>query len=202
MKAREEVIRRNREKYLKSTKKGKSAILDSVCLSTGLSRDRAARLLCGKKRSQKESITKRGRKRTYGPEVVTALKEIWAYMDFACGKRLKYGMADMLNALIRFEEIHYEDSVIQAFERISPATIDRMLKKEKESMRFRGVSATKPGTLLKKNIPLRLGTEWDDASAGLWRLTSWHIAGRPRRGNISTPSTLRTSAPVGQSLLR
>lgn len=167
MKAREEVIRRNREKYTKSTKKGKSAILDSVCLSTGLSRDRTARLLSGKKcRKNEDMNTKRGRKRTYGPEIVTALKVIWAYMDFACGKRLQYGMADMLDALIRFDEIHYEDSVIQALKRMSPATIDRMLKKEKESMRFRGVSAAKPGTLLKKNIPLRLGTEWDDASPG------------------------------------
>jgi len=167
MSARDEVIRKNRNKYLKSTKKEKGQILCSVCLSTGLSRDRAARLLSGEKHKDcKSTGKKRGRKPIYDFDVILALKEIWAYMDFACGKRLKYGMANMLDALIRFGEIHYDDSVIKKLKRISPATIDRILKKEKESMRFRGVSATKPGTLLKKNIPLRLGTEWNDAVPG------------------------------------
>ena len=33
-------------------------------------------------------------------------------------------------------------------------------------MRFRGISTTKPGTLLKKDIPIRLGTQWDDDAPG------------------------------------
>ncbi|GHU85326.1 hypothetical protein FACS1894198_3010 [Clostridia bacterium] len=44
--------------------------------------------------------------------------------------------------------------------------MDRLLKHEKEKIRFRGISTTKSGTLLKRDIPIRLGTEWDDARVG------------------------------------
>lgn len=167
MKTRNEVITRKRGKYQKATKSEKGAILDSVCLSTGLSRDRAARLLSDNKIKYKGCTKRRrGRPRIYDAEFTQALKEIWAYMDFACGKRLKYGMSDMLSALMRFGEVHYTENVIEKLNRVSPATIDRLLKKHKLSMSFHGISTTKPGTLLKRNIPLRLGTQWDDAVPG------------------------------------
>ncbi|MDX1359730.1 MAG: DDE-type integrase/transposase/recombinase [Clostridia bacterium] len=167
MRTRDEIIRRNRAKYQKSSKKEKGAILDSVCTSTGLSRDRAARLLADNKTKYRVcSKRKRGRPRIYDAEFTMALKEIWAYMDFACGKRLKYGICDMLSALTRFGEVHYNENVVEKLNRVSPATIDRLLKKHKLSISFHGISTTKPGTLLKRNIPLRLGTQWDDAVPG------------------------------------
>jgi hypothetical protein len=68
--------------------------------------------------------------------------------------------------LIRCGEISYSDDVISKLRKISPATIDRILKPERDKMTLKGRSTTKPGTLLKNNIPLRLGTEWDDAVPG------------------------------------
>ena len=50
MKARKEIIEAQISKYKKSTKKGKQEILNNICESTGLSRDRAARLLSGASR--------------------------------------------------------------------------------------------------------------------------------------------------------
>jgi hypothetical protein len=87
-------------------------------------------------------------------------------MDFACGKRLTAGMGDMLNALIKFGEIKCTEEVERKLRSISAATMDRLLVNDRERMKLRGISTTKPGTLLKKNIPLRLGTEWDDAIPG------------------------------------
>jgi hypothetical protein len=167
MKARVEVIDKHKKKYQRASKKRKSAILDSVCLSTGLSRDRAARLLSGSDTLRhKDSLKKRGRKTKYKSDVYLPLRKIWAYMDFACGKRLAAGMDDMLDALMKFGEIQCAEEVERKLRSISAATMDRLLVNDRESMRLKGISTTKPGTLLKKNIPLRLGTQWDDAIPG------------------------------------
>jgi len=109
---------------------------------------------------------KAGRKKVYDSEVYQALKKVWTYMDFACGKRLHEGIGDMLDALIRFGEISWDDEIINKLRQISASTMDRLLKKDKESLRLKGISTTKPGTLLKRNIPIRLGQQWDDAVPG------------------------------------
>jgi hypothetical protein len=168
MKARIEILNKHTAKYRKARKKEKGEILDIVCGSTGLSRDRAARLLCAhtKGKSPPKYPGKRGRKRIYDFPVIKALKEVWAYMDFACGKRLHEGIGDMLDALIRFNEVAYDEETVRKLRWMSAATMDRLLKKEKEALRRKGISTTKPGTLLKRDIPVRLGQEWEDAVPG------------------------------------
>jgi hypothetical protein len=98
MKARIEVLNKHMAKYRKASKKEKGEILDIVCGSTGLSRDRAARLLSAhtKGKSPPKPIGKRGRNRIYDFPVIKALKEAWMYMDFACGKRLHEGILIIL----------------------------------------------------------------------------------------------------------
>lgn len=168
MKARIEVLNKHMAKYRKASKTEKGGILDIVCGSTGLSRDRAARLLSAhtKGKSPPKPCGKRGRSRIYDFPVIKALKEMWMYMDFACGKRLHEGIGDMLNALIRFKEVDYDDETVRKLRQMSAATMDRLLKKEKVALRLKGISTTKPGTLLKRDIPIRLGQEWDDAIPG------------------------------------
>ena len=167
MKTRQEIINRHRVRYRKATKKQKGEILNSVCMDTGLSRDRAARLLSGEAVIKKRLESKRrGRRRQYGDDVVCALRALWPIADFICGKRLVCAMPDLLDAMGRFGEIDFGDATMKKLRRISASTIDRLLKKDRDRMRLKGRSTTKPGTLLKKQIPLRLGTEWDDAEPG------------------------------------
>jgi hypothetical protein len=168
MKARQEIIEKYARRYRKASKKGKTEILNCVCSVTGLSRDRAARVLCGEKKAGggQKPRKKAGRCRVYGADVSQALKKVWDYMDFACGKRLHEGIGDMLDALLRFGEISWGEEITGKLRRMSPSTMDRLLKKEKESMRLKGIATTKPGTLLKRDIPIRLGQQWDDAVPG------------------------------------
>jgi len=167
MKSRKEVIKRYGAKYKKSSKKEKGKILDGVCLATGLSRDRAKKLLCGRTlKTDAPSSKKRGRKIQYDDSFRAALEKVWALMDFACGRRIEAGMKDMLDALLRFGEIDFDQNTLEKLLKISSATIDRLLKPAKNHMKFKGISATKPGTLLKRDIPIRLGTQWDDAVPG------------------------------------
>jgi len=41
------------------------------------------------------------------------------------------------------------------------ATIDRLLREDKKKQQFRGISHTKPGTLLKHQIPIRTFSKLD-----------------------------------------
>src|SRR5205085_680490 len=49
---------------------------------------------------------------------------------------------------------------------ISPATADRILKTRRQSAHPRGLGTTKPGSLLKHQIPIRTFADWDDARPG------------------------------------
>ncbi len=50
--------------------------------------------------------------------------------------------------------------------RMSASTLDRRLAIERKKMALRGRSHTKPGSLLKSQIPVRTWAEWDDAVPG------------------------------------
>lgn len=167
MKSREELIKRQHPKYLKASKKEKTQLINTVCETTGLSRDRASRLLRnGISKKVSNAKGKRGPKKKYGSDVSDILTKIWYYMDNACGKRMASGMRAMLEALIRFDEITVSDEVKDKLLEMSPATIDRLLMKEKQKFILKGKSTTKPGTLLKRDIPIRTGTEWDENTPG------------------------------------
>jgi hypothetical protein len=63
-------------------------------------------------------------------------------------------------------ELLLTDEQASVLSRMSSATIDRKLAGERARMVPRGRSHTKPGTLLKSQIPIRTWAEWDDAVAG------------------------------------
>lgn len=170
-------------RYNKATKKVKSKILDEFCQITGYNRVYAARILrlmvgkvIGYTRSGgrriKYVIGKRKRKKAKRPRIYThdvflALRKIWTVFDFICGKRLAPFMKEAVKKLEKHGEIDITDSIRDKLLMISASTIDRLLKPEKDRHRLgKGRSGTKPGTLLKKQIPVRTFSDWDDARPG------------------------------------
>jgi len=173
MRTRNEVIAKQAGKYQKGTKKQKGAIATTVTEATGLSRDRARRLLAkgecpDKPRSVLGIRTEtRGRKRIYDNVVLDILIFFWYLLSCVCSKRLVAALPDLLEASERFEEIEVTPEAKEKLLNISPSTVDRLLAPErKKNVYYTGRSTTKPGSLLKQEIPIRLGTEWDDAVPG------------------------------------
>ncbi len=83
-----------------------------------------------------------------------------------CGKLLNKYIKDNLQLLVDLEEIKLaKEEKIKLFQ-ISPATIDRMLKKERKIIQLKARKGTKPGTLLKSKIPVRTQWEWDEMRPG------------------------------------
>ena len=71
-----------------------------------------------------------------------------------CSKLLK-GIIPLWLPYYSQEYTELSPEVITALHNISPATIDRLLKPARVKYKGRGRSTTKPGTLLKKHIPVK-----------------------------------------------
>ena len=170
MKTRNEIIEAHKIEYHKSTKKEKTRIITIVSEATGLSRDRTKKCLKKPLVSKIKKLIKpketRGRKATYDSTLIYQLEKLWKLADFACGKRLKQAIPNLIDALQRHGELTIDEETKQKLCDMSPATIDRLLKKSKERLSYKGISTTKPGTLLKSQIAIRSGSDWDDAVPG------------------------------------
>ncbi|MBA7567707.1 ISNCY family transposase ISKol11 [subsurface metagenome] len=170
-------------RYNKASKKAKAGILDEFTSNTGYNRNYAARILRlkvgkvigytrmgGKK--IKYVIGKRKKKKYRKPRIYTydvflALRKIWVVFDFICSKRLAPFMAEAVEKLEKHKEIDLTDEVREKLVKISPSTIDRLLRPERDKARLgKGRSGTKPGTLLKNQIPIRTFADWDDKRPG------------------------------------
>jgi len=177
-----------RDEYRRAGKKQKGQKLDEFCKLTGYNRNYASRKLRSQKTTHsynkvKKGLQKpRGRKRKYGPECLEPLIKIWAVMDLACGKRMAAGMAEVIDALMRFGELDCTPEVATKLKEMSASSIDRMLAVQRKKMCPKGRSTTKPGTLLKQDIPIRLGTEWNEDMPGYVEMDTVAHCGDSTRG--------------------
>ncbi len=71
-----------------------------------------------------------------------------------------------MRVLEQHGELHLERATKEQLLALSPATADRLLQAERERTPLRGLSTTKPGTLLTEAVPIRTGTDWEDAQVG------------------------------------
>lgn len=173
MKEKKAVIAVLREKYRKARKKLKRQILDECCRLTGYNRAYASHLLCQDKpalkrkaEAQVQSPDKKAVAPYYDGKVKQSLVKIWMIMDCICGKRLQPILSEIIPILEKQGEIKLSKDVRQKLLKISSASIDRLLAEEKKTFSPGSRSHTKPGTLLKSQIPIRTFSEWDDARPG------------------------------------
>jgi hypothetical protein len=142
-------------RYKKASRKGKSLILDEFCAISGYHPKHAIRRLRGFKRFTRPHSRKRGRHALYDrPDLLLPLKRIWLAANLPCSKRLKAMIPLWLPGYAR----HFGDlppKIHDLLFRISPATINRLLTPVRVQYQKRGRTSTKPGTLLKRHIPIQ-----------------------------------------------
>jgi hypothetical protein len=150
-------------RYLKAKKTVKRQILDEFTASTGYHRKYAIRVL---KHGYKRRPSKpKGRTAIYRGEVVRVLEQIWEIYGRICSKRLHPYLPEGLKVLERCGELQLARETKELLLQISRSSIDRCLT----PVRFNkphGLSTTKPGSLLKKNIPIRTFADWDEDKPG------------------------------------
>lgn len=164
-------------------KGGKSRILDELCANTGWHRSHARKAL--KAALQPTVVTVRApRPVTYGPEVIAALTVCWTVLDMPAGKRLAPMLAELVAVLRHFRELVISDQTAALLVSKSAATIDRRLADERARCKIRGRVGTKPGSLLKSQIPVRTWAQWDDAVPGFVEIdTVFHDGGNRGGGH-------------------
>ncbi|BBY90489.1 hypothetical protein MGALJ_01580 [Mycobacterium gallinarum] len=173
-------------RYQVAGKRGKSRILDELCANTGWHRNHARRAL--KAGLQPKVISaRRPRPVTYGPDVIAALTVCWTVLGMPAGKRLAPMLTELVAVLRHFGELAISDDTAALLVTMSAATIDRRLADERAKYKIRGRVGTKPGSILKSQIPVRTWAEWDDAVPGFVEIdTVFHDGGSRGGGHAFT----------------
>jgi hypothetical protein len=188
-----EMIEAIRPRYLKANKTGKQQILDELIATTGYHRKYAIRVL--KHRPKPKGLKKPGRQKIYQGEVVQVLEQIWEICGWICSKRLQPFLPEMVAVLERCHELSLSEETKGLLLGMSRATIDRCLKKARFTHPQRGLSTTKPGTLLKQAIPIRTFTPWEDEHPGFLEIDLVAHCGNTTEGsylNTLTATDLAT----------
>jgi hypothetical protein len=153
-------FRRLRAKYRLANPEKRSKILTEVCDLTGIHRKSLIRMLNRDHRCKKK---RRGLKPKYQyDEIREVLKVIWLASDQMCSKKLKVAIAEWL-PYYELEHGLLPDFLRFQLHSVSAATIDRILKQLKG--RRKKFCGTKPGSILKNQIPIRLH-HWDENEPG------------------------------------
>ncbi|MDR1252876.1 MAG: transposase, partial [Treponema sp.] len=190
MKEKRAVTREYTSRYQAATKKEKSALLDEFTRLTGYHRKSAVQLLSKKpvreilvygtgkavklKPERKRPANRKG-KRVYTDEVIASLRLVWTFFWYKCGKILALLMRQQMPYIAGWPAFHITADIAEKLKTISPATIDRYLKKDKEALRLKGKSLTKPLASLKSRIPIRTFYSGEERKIpGFWQIDTVH----------------------------
>lgn len=153
-------------RYKRADKTAKGVILDELCATTGWHRNHARKALAAALKPKIVSPARKPRTPKYDAGTVVALRFCWAVLGAPTGKRLAPMMVELVPTLRRFEELAIPDETAAALVAMSAATMDRRLAPDRARLTLKGRSHTKPGSLLKDQIPIRTWAQWDDAVPG------------------------------------
>jgi hypothetical protein len=170
LKSKRELLEVVRPRYLKASQAEKQKMLDEFTAATGYHRKYAIRVLKNKVQVQNHLKRKTKTYKTiYRSEVVQALEQIWEIYGHICSKRLQPYLPEAIRVLERCKEIELSKETKELLVKISSATIDRCLRPIRIKAQH-GLSTTKPGSLLKNQIPVRTFTEWDEEQPGFMEI--------------------------------
>jgi len=151
-----------RKRYRATSKTAKATILDEFCAVCGYHRKYAIRLLGDGIRKPRR---RPGRKPRYQRDaLLPVLKQLWLATDQMCSKKLVAALPFWLP----FYERTYgrlDDELRAQLLSISPATLDRLLAPVRAVFPGHGRCGTKPGSLLRTQIPIRT-SNWDITRPG------------------------------------
>lgn len=169
IRSRIEYLKKIKPRYLKGDKFEKSQMLDEFCQNTGYQRKYAIRRLAAGCAVCEPRVINRRRSCHYTHEDILWLSKVWEVMDYPCGQRLAPMLPEMIEILTRQRELAMPETSAQRLHGISSDTIDKRLKPYRTKLRRKINSTTRPGSLIKKQIPIRT-VSWDEQRVGCCEL--------------------------------
>lgn len=185
MKEHEDYLSSLKKRYAKAGKKEKMLILDEYTKTTGHERKYAIKLLRGWY-THTTSPIKRPRGRTYTEIDARILARICELFDWIASKRLQPQIAVGIAELQKVGELLFlTDVQKKKLIGISASSIDRLLVSQRLRPTNKGRSYTKPGTLLKSQIPIRTFADWNENSVGFFEMDLVGHEGGNAQGNFA-----------------
>ena len=155
---------RRARRYAVGTRVEKTRILDEFEAVTAFRRKHAMRVLrSGATRRRAEG---RAGRRIYDDAVRDALVVLWEASDRICGKRLKALMPTLVEAMERHGHLKLGPEIRAGLFAMSAATIDRALRAVREGVGDRRRRRTAPPSSVRRSIPVRTFSDWDDPPPG------------------------------------
>lgn len=193
MAVKKSLTRENTVRYAKASKKEKTKILDEHCATTGYNRkyaiaefNRLVQIKHGsfngrqtvsvklkEKNTTKKSKQKRKRAypKQYGEDVKKSLTKIWLMFGMMCGQRLVVIIRENIDSLATETGLEITAEVREKLEKISSATIDRLLRDaRKKHKHIRGSCTTKAPGNLSQIIPVRTYYPWNERLPGFFEM--------------------------------
>jgi len=125
---------------------------------------------------------KTGRPEKYHKDFAAVLLRLWEFFGFQCGKLLAPLLKGMAGFLV--QEFNLSEEIRALLLSVSPATIDRKIRNQKKRYRLKGMHTTKPGTLLKSQIPIRVCFDRDEKRPGFFELDTVSHCGANAKGQF------------------
>lgn len=204
MATRIEVTKQLKGSYQIGSKKEKGSILDTFCQSTNLGRSTARRYLTSPTLGNKHvprMDRRRNRATKYSPAAKEKLVWLWRVMYQPCGKYLVADLPQWIASLeahgeLVLNEHGWSEEVKQELLQMSAATVDRYLKEERERLRLKGISTTKPGVLLRNSIQIRKAGDEIPPEPGFFEVDTVAHCGPTLKGEFAR-SLVMTDVIVG-----
>lgn len=166
-------------RYRRAVHREKSLILDGFCAATGYHRKYAISLLSlSPEPKPKRRCVRRSR---YGPEVLRMLTRIWEAAGYPWSLRLKALLPLWMPWARKPLKISPEIELLLLA--MSPRTMDRGLRASKQRLGRRLYGRTKPGSLLKHQIPLQTSS-WAETRPGFTEMDLVSHSGNSASGEF------------------
>src|SRR5437660_1489920 len=174
-----EVLTKLRRRYVSAGIEHKGKLIDQAVSLLGYHRKAAIRALNG---SSSVSVSIRtGRPREYeGQELLPVLRPIWRAANYPCSRRLKAMLPDWVAGYEQHEK-SVKATIREQLLQASARTLDRLLLPLRAQRRR--PSLTRPGSLLRQQIPIR-GSLWEEGKAGWLEVDTVALCGGSVAGDF------------------
>lgn len=167
--------------YRKVGKKDKGRIIEELVKNVGYHRKYAAYVL-RKRVDLRRKCLKRVRISPYIC-ILDPLKELWLVSNYCCPERLQPFIPELLRVLENKGEIKVSTRQKELLLKVSRATVGKLLSPVRKELFGKGKTTTKPGTLLKHQIPIRTFADWDNAKPGFLEIDLVALCGETLKGD-------------------